>query len=126
MIGEALVSMKNNLNTYLNSGWNPDESREDKVVFIDAEQMDPLTFRLGAVSLLMVNIEEENILHAPDRYMRMSPNGTAQKVQPEIRLNLYVLFVARFKQYEEGLRYLSLIIQYFQSHRVLTHQIHLA
>ena len=52
----------------------------------------------------------------------MSPDGTRQKVQPEIRLNLYVLFVARFPQYEDALRSLSLIIQYFQNHRVLNHQ----
>ena len=30
-----------------------------------------------------------------------------------------MLFVARFKQYEEALRHLSMVIQYFQNHRVL-------
>jgi hypothetical protein len=32
-----------------------------------------------------------------------------------------VLFVARFTQYEEALRYLSLIIRYFQNHPVSNH-----
>lgn len=121
MIDDTLVFLKNHLNAYLNSGRDPNESSEEKVVFVDGEKMDPLSFRLGAVSILLINIEEENTLRAPDQYMRMSPNGASQKVQPEIRLNLYVLFVARFKQYEEALRYLSLIIQYFQNHRVLNH-----
>ncbi len=110
MIGETLVFLKNHLNAYLNSGRDPDESPEDKVVFVDCETMDPLSFRLGAVSVLLINIEEETTLRPPDQYMRISPDGASQKVQPEIRLNLYVLFVVRFKQYEEVLRYLSLII----------------
>ncbi len=112
--------MKNRLNTYLNSGSNPDESHEDPVVFLDGQNMDALTFKLGAVSVLLINIEEENALRAPDRYMRMSPDGTRQKVHPEIRLNLYVLFVARFTDYKQSLRHLSLIIRYFQNHYGLT------
>jgi hypothetical protein len=40
----------------------------------------------------------------------MALDGTRHRTQPEVRLNLYVLFVARFKQYEDALRYLSLII----------------
>lgn len=95
---------------------------EEKVVFPDGEKMDPVTFRLGAISVLLINIQEDSTLRAPDLYSRVFPNGTRQQVQPEIKMNLYVLFVARFKQYEDALRYLSLIIHYFQRHRVLTHQ----
>lgn len=121
MINEVLVFLKNQLNGYLDSGWSLDESREDPVVFIDGEKMDSLAFKLGAVSVLLINVEEENVIRPPDRYRRTSGDGTQYRVQPEIRLNLYVLFVARYKQYEEALRYLSLIIQYFQTHRLLTH-----
>jgi hypothetical protein len=121
MIDEALVFLKNRLNAHLNSGRNPEESREDRVVFLDGQNMEPLTFKLGAVSALLINIEEENTLRPPDLYQRISPDGTRQKVNPQIRLSLYVLFVAHFKQYEESLRYLSLIIRYFQSHRLLDH-----
>ncbi|MCB0207843.1 MAG: DUF4255 domain-containing protein [Anaerolineae bacterium] len=121
MLNETLVFLKNRLNGHLNSGRNPEESREDQVVFLDGQNLEPLIFKLGAVSVLLINIEEENTLRAPDPHIRISPDGTRQKIQPEIRLNLYVLFVARFKQYEESLRYLSLIIQYFQKHRLLNH-----
>jgi hypothetical protein len=90
------------------------------VVFVDGEK-DPLTFKLGAVTLLLINVQEEPTLRAPDRYSRVAADGTRQSVRPELRMNLYVLFVARFKQYEEALRYLSLIIHYFQGHRVFNH-----
>jgi hypothetical protein len=121
MINEALVFLKNRLNSHLNLGRNVEETQEDPVVFLDGQDMEPLTFKLGAVSILLINIEEEHTLRAPDRYKRLSPNGSQQAVQPDIRLNLYVLFVARFKQYEESLRYLSQIIRYFQGHRLFDH-----
>jgi hypothetical protein len=92
------------------------------VVFLDGDKMDPVSFKLGAVTVLLVNLERENILRAADPYTRTLANGSLQKVQPEIRLNLYVLFVARFKEYERSLSYLSAIISYFQSHQVFNQQ----
>ena len=123
MIGEVLVFLKDHLNDTLNaaSDWTSGESREDKVVFVDGEKMDPIVFKLGAVSALLINVEEDNTLRAADQYAAVSADGAAFKVQPEIRINLFVLFVARFKQYEQGLKYLSQIIQHFQSHRVFDH-----
>jgi len=95
---------------------------EDKVVFLDGEKMDPVVFRLGAVSALLLNIEQEGILRNADPYHALASNGTHLEVQPEVRLNLFVLFAARFKQYEQGLDYLSRIIQYFQNHRIFNAQ----
>ncbi len=121
MISEVLVLLKNLLNSHLSLGQSPTESQEDPVVFPDGQSLDPLTFKLGAVSALLINVEEEHTLRAPDPYSRLSSNGARQKVNPEIRLNLSVLFVAHFKQYEESLRYISYIIRFFQTHRVLDH-----
>jgi hypothetical protein len=127
MIGEVLSFLRNHLNTHLNvrSGLRPGENAEeakDKVVFIEGEKMDPITFELGAISVLLINVEEEKTLRSPDPYTALSADGTQQKVQPDIRLNLYVLFVARFKEYEQGLNYLSRIIQHFQNHRIFDNQ----
>ena len=58
---------------------------------------------------------------AGHRYVRVAADGTHRRVQPDIRINLYVLFVARFSQYEQGLSYLSRIIEHFQAHRVFDH-----
>ena len=60
-------------------------------------------------------------LEPGDDRVRAIANGTHQNIQPEIRLNLYVLFVARFSQYEDSLHALSLVIRYFQNHRLFTH-----
>jgi hypothetical protein len=124
MISQVLIFLRNHLNDCLNAQFDgaPGESREDKVVFVDGERMDPITFKLGAITTLLINVEEDNTLRPSDRYAASAPDGGSLKVQPEIRMNLYVLFVARFKQYEQGLSHLSRIIQYFQNHRVLDHR----
>jgi hypothetical protein len=123
MISEALIFLKNHLNEHLSAqaGQILDDSGEDKVVFVDGEKLDPISFKLGAVTTLLINIEEEKTLRAADPYVRISEDGARQRAAPEIRLNFYVLFVARFKLYEHGLAYLSRIIAHFQANRVLDH-----
>ena len=125
MIGEVLIFLRDHLNAYLNakSVLTPGgDSGEDKVVFVDGEKMDPITFKLGAVSTLLINVEEDNTLRTADPFTVVSADGTHRKAKPEIRMNLYVLFVAHFKDYKESLRYLSRIIAHFQSNRALTRE----
>ena len=119
MIGEVLVFLRDHLNASLDagSGRTPGDAGEDIVVFVDGEKMDPISFKLGAVSALLINVEEENTLRPGDPFTRVGPDGVARSVHPDIRLNLYVLFVARFKQYERGLGYLSRVIEHFQRNR---------
>ncbi len=122
MISEALVFLKDLLNEHLcaQAGQTLGEA-EDKVIFIDGENLDPITFKLGAITCLLVNIEEEKVLRLADPYVQLRTDGAKVRVQPDIRMNLYVLFIARFKLYEQGLSYLSRILEYFQTNRVLDH-----
>jgi hypothetical protein len=121
MIHEALECLKNVLNDHMKSGVQPSDPQEDPVVFLVGQNMDALNFKLGAVTVILLNLEQENALRAPDLYSRTLADGTVQKIQPDIRLNLYVLFVAHYQQYQDGLRNLSAIIRFFQNHRVLDH-----
>jgi hypothetical protein len=120
VISEALLFLKDQLNVHVKSILGADGTRPDPVGFIDGEKMDPLTFPLGAVSILLINLEEETTLRADDPFKRSLANGTQQRVQPAIRLNLFVLCVAHYKQYPDALHALSLVVQYFQSHRLFT------
>jgi hypothetical protein len=124
MIDDAVLFLRQHLSSVLKSlsGAAPGDLAEEPVVFVDDAKMDSVTFKPGAVSVLLVNIEEETTLREPDPYLRVSPNGACKAVQPEIRINLYVLFVAQFTQYEQSLKYLSRIVQYFQNHRVFNQQ----
>src|SRR5215469_13980453 len=121
MIDMALTFLRDQLNAVLAApvlGQSPAPA-EDSVVFLDGDKIDPVTFKLGAVTELLINVEQEPILRAANPYQRVAPDGTAYQTRPDIRLNLCVLFVARYKQYEQSLAQLSRIIRYFQAHQVL-------
>jgi hypothetical protein len=120
LIADVLVFLRKHLDDHLRIavGGSPDDPTSDRVVFIDGEHMDPLNFKLGAVTELLINVEEERILRPADLYARRSEDGTPQRGQPDLRLTLYVLFVARFKQYDTAWQHLSKIIEHLQSVRL--------
>lgn len=71
------------------------------------------------LGLSLINIEEERVLRAqlPETtYL----NGQHVLLQPPLRLNLHLLFSARFKQYDQALRQLSHLLTYFQGHLQFT------
>ncbi|MEM7587018.1 MAG: DUF4255 domain-containing protein [Acidobacteriota bacterium] len=127
MIHDVLVFLKDQLSEFFDThpSWQASDPGEGGVVLLDGETMNPITFRLGAVTALLINLEEESTLRPADPYRRDSADGEILAVQPEIRLHLYVLFVASFRKYEQCLQALSLIIHYFQNRRVLD-DVHLA
>lgn len=125
MLKELLVVLKNAVNDHLvvSSGEVDAHMDQGPVVFLDGEKVD-LDLRLGSVTLLLVNLEEEHVLRTGDPYRRIAADGTLQRVSPPIHINAYILFVARYKDYERSLQFISLILQYFQRHRVLDPQSH--
>src|SRR5688572_11468001 len=110
MISRAFLVLKDAVNDYVstNSGWSPADSDFGQVVFVESEKVDVIDFKMGAISLLLVNVEEEHAVRPADLYKRMLPDGTHQSVSPPIHLNIYLLFVARFGDYQQSLRYISL------------------
>lgn len=125
MIGRVLAFLREHLNAYLMEtmaeGEEETDSVEDRVVFLDGDKLEPLSFKQGAVTELLINLEEERQLRAPDLHLRRidetEPGGAPRRVQPDIRLVLYVLFVARFRHYDVAWDHLSTIIERFQSLR---------
>jgi hypothetical protein len=120
MLNDVLSFLKNRLNSHLRTGLGAQEPQEDQVVFLTGQNAETLTLKLGAVSMLLVRMEQEKVLRAPDLYQRTLPDGQQQNVQPEIRLDLYVLLAAHYPQYEDRLRTLSAILRYFQANRLFT------
>jgi len=118
MIKETLGFIKDKLNTALKARLNSEdggsESEKDLVEFVNGEKQDPLTFSTGVVSMLLVGIEQERVMRRADPYRSVSVDGSPKYIKPEIRLQVSVLFVAQFKQYDVGLNTLSEIIYFFQ------------
>lgn len=119
MIGGALAFLRKRLDDYLRAelGGGGDAPIADKVVFVDGDKLDPLTFQEGAVSELLVNVEEDRVMRVADPYLRVQEDGKPQRVQPDLRLVLSLLFVARFKQYDLAWDHVGKVVEYLQSNR---------
>src|SRR5262245_36498863 len=122
MIGDVLKFLKDRLNTVLPRDV-PESAAEDLFVYVASNHDDAGNLQSDAVSMLLVRIEEETTMRQPDPYLRISADGMHQRVSPEIRMNVWVLFVARFPDdYARALRHLSDLIHYFQGHRLFNHE----
>lgn len=73
-----------------------------------------------AVTVLLVRMEEERVMRHDEPYMRgdtrKTENRKVSNAFPPVVLNLFVLFVARVKDYDTGLKRLSDIVTFFQAH----------
>ena len=119
MIAEVFEFLRVRLNSALPRD-TTGGAAEDLFVYVTTDAADALSFKSNAVSLVFLKTEEDSVLRSPDLYSRVTTDGR-QRVEPEIRLNLTMLLVARFPaDYGMALRHLSRIIRYFQSHRVFT------
>lgn len=73
------------------------------------------------VGLCLFNIDEERVMK--NQGFVASRNGErVSYFQPEVRLNLYMLFAANFSSYEQALRYIAWTVGFFQRKRVFTPQ----
>lgn len=119
MIDVALQFLKGELNTYLltASGSETVQVKLSNVV----DDGGKYAFEQEVIGFSVINIEEERAVktHLP-QYAYV--NGQHVINEPELKLNLYVMFAANFKVYEEALKYLSLIMLFFQSHPSFTQQ----
>jgi hypothetical protein len=122
VIADCLNFLRSHLDAQLRKslGNDPDDASADKLVFLEGDKLDPIAFQLGAVTQLLINVEEERVLRSADPYVRRGDDGSPQRVQPELRLILYVLFVARFRRYDDSWRHLSAIVEHLQAQRVFT------
>jgi Pvc16 N-terminal domain len=119
VIGKTLGFLRQRLDAYVRAELAPgDDPVADKVVFLDGDKMDPITFQEGAITELLINVEEERQLRAPDPYLRIADDGKLGRKQPDLRLSLNILFIARFKQYDLAWDYLTKTIEYLQTNRV--------
>jgi len=77
------------------------------------------TIAQDSLGLTVINVEEERVFRAQlPAYAIVDGRQVLQ--EPEVKLNLHVLVTANFRVYEEALRYLSLVLAFFQSHHAFT------
>lgn len=118
MLEKVLFFLRNQVNRYLKLK----TGSEDKLILSRILDKDGklLVTDLG---MTLVNIEEESTMRNMPFY-KETPQGTMAKINPEVMVNLYVLFTANFSDdefgYRESLKFISRIISFFQVNRVFT------
>ena len=120
MINESLGFLCDELNIYLRTklGLGPNENA---VVLYNISHIgDGAQGGANAPSanafLSLVNIEEDRIIKQQDNFVR-NEHGVTYK-SPKLYLNLYILFSVNDSAYNEALKKLSFIIQFFQYRNV--------
>ena len=73
------------------------------------------------IVITLVNVEEERILKEQN-YFKKTPEDNIISLNPELRINLSVLFTAYSTSYETSLRILSYLLGFFQMKNIFNPQ----
>jgi hypothetical protein len=113
MIFEVLQVIKEEVNGYFEG--NPVSL--DNIATIDSDTGDGNNGASDIILSLLNMQEEVTLKNVPNSYI----NGTKVTYKnPKIYLNLYILFSANSNTYEESLKSISKIIEFFQAKKVFT------
>lgn len=61
----------------------------------------------------VVNVQEDRVYHSVDVFKRRE-DGTNEMIRPEIRVNIFLLFVANLADYAQAMKMISRVIAFFQ------------
>lgn len=118
MLDVAITFLAGELNTYLRKRGAFAEPEDIVTPLPLVNDKGEWILPVGKIGLTLVNIEEERVLreHLPER---INLEGNQIMLQPVLKLNLTVLFAARFAQdkvgYKNSLSYLSHVLTFFQA-----------
>jgi hypothetical protein len=117
MIDIALKFLADELNAYLLAETASDLVKIEVSKLVD--ESGKYAFGTNKIAASIINIEEDCIFKSqtPDHKL---VNGQHLVMEPELKVNLYIIFAANFTVYDQALKYISFILTYFQSHRFFT------
>ena len=116
MIYDALHFLKGRLEASLSEGRTPAEPLIALSNPWSNNDSNKSASFLNSISLIQV--EEERIFKSQLPRVVQKPNGQHITKEPDIKLNLFVLMSAYHKNYEDGLKFLSRIVRFFQVNTV--------
>ncbi len=126
MIDLALTFLNTQLDNYLRAKLDPAMSTTPFIQLANIAWNDADTSlntngasNSASAFITLVNIEEDRISKSPEPFTRLHNNNIVYR-NPQIYLNLYLLFSVNLSSYPESLKQLSLIIQFFQYKNVFT------
>lgn len=117
MLDVALKFLAKELNSYLLTRTGSEFGKAEISKLVDDTGKSVLKEDQLGVSL--IHLEEERILRSQVPEPRLA-GGKHVLLEPPLKLNLHVLYAARFTQYDQSLRYLSHVLTFFQAHPSFT------
>ena len=75
------------------------------------------------IAITLVNIEEDRTLKRTTPEI-ISRAGESATLEPEIRINAIIMFAAHFRQYDQALKSISLVLLFLQSHPTFRAEVH--
>ena len=124
MLEKPLKFIESSLNNYLrlrNRGTGHDTYLELTDI---VDEQGKFAVSQGTVGMSLINIEEERVNRAQQPEVIRGENGALGYANPEVRLQLYLLFVANFKDHDDSIKNISSVISFFQSNNVFTPKKH--
>jgi hypothetical protein len=117
MLDIALQFLRDELNSYLVSRTGSDAVKVQMSSLVD--ETGKYALDNGTIGAVIINIEEERTFksHIPE-YAYV--NGQHVVLEPDLKLNLHVMFAANFKLYDIALKYIAFVLTYFQSNPSFT------
>ncbi|MCH7772326.1 MAG: DUF4255 domain-containing protein [Bacteroidetes bacterium] len=120
MIDKGLEVIKGTLENYLKLLPELNLTSGDFIVLSHVVKPNgTLAVQDNSLAITLVNVEEERILKSQNT-VSILPNGNVSKVNPEIKLNLFILVSANYQNYNTALQYLSAVVRCFQANNVFT------
>jgi Pvc16 N-terminal domain len=118
MIDKALSFLRQELNSYLKL-----KTGDDNKINLSAivDQSGRSTVDNNTIAMMMVNMEEERVFRTQGPQTILH-NGQYVQANPELKLNVYVLFAANHTDHREALLLISHVVQYFQARNVYDNQ----
>lgn len=121
MIGTTISYICKRVNDHLrkvNNG-ETDGSSQPLADLVDGSQLDPLVLPLRSIRLLVVDVNENREFRDADRFQRRLNTDQPIKSEshyPDLHLEIGLLFIAKFKEYNVAWDQLSHVIGFFQQH----------
>lgn len=118
MLDLALEFIRDELNGYISARTGSDS---ETVVLsrFPSDINNKYGFDEDKLGITVINLEEERIAKT-QLPTHAYVNGQHVVREPDIKINVHTLIGANYKQYDEALKFISMVIVFFQSHPVFT------
>lgn len=120
MIDKSLETLKKVIHNYLVLLPELNLTSEEAIVLTSVVKPDgAMAIPENSLGITLVRVEEERVVKSQNS-VSINSEGMVSKINPEIKLNLFVLVSANFSNYETGLKFLSAVVKCFQGNNVFT------